>query len=89
MRANRAKSIVNNTQEKLDREMYNEKAGLHNYPKMKKPLSELFPKQAFNERLLQKAGPSIHEKDPRKVHKVTLEETMINKIKDDHLKQSH
>ena len=44
LRANRAKSIVNNTQEKLEREAYNEKAAQHNYPKLKKPLSELFPK---------------------------------------------
>ena len=44
LRANRAKSIVNNTQEKLEREAYNEKAAQHNYPKLKKPLSELFLK---------------------------------------------
>ena len=48
---------------------------------MKKPLSELFPSEQFRSHVVSLVGPPIQDKDPRKPHRATVEEAIIDKLK--------
>ena len=80
LRAKRAVSRRNQTQENYDRVNYNEAAKKHNFPQMKTPLAELFPEDQYQEKLSKLIGPSLMERS--EVHnprKATIEVTLTKK----------